>query len=456
MSDQQTVQSKNSWLMLVMVFLLSISIAIIWFSVPPLLSGGTLLNNFFPDAKPGPQMGAAMSKLGGFMSLVPMGALIAAIIASFLTKAIGVKNSFIIGGSLVTIAGLGCVLSGDNINLALAMRFIMGLGLGLSAVNSPTAISMWFDQKKRATAMAIWATWVPVGSIVGTNLIVNPMAGKDLAHASPHTIWAVMTVICFIALLGIILIYKNPKKGETEISTEAKPFKEVLPIFKQHQFVMVGIAWLAYNYVNYCFTTYNTVFFAGGFSDLFDGPTANMWGSIASALGIIAPIFGVIYDKIQRNRKYLLIMLGVAILCLAATTGFKTEFLGLSGWPLFIMYLVFQCLSNAILVASIRPYVPLLVGRGGVTAVSLGLSVITILQYAGQMVSTSVFGGLVSAGGGVLARNAGQPIGELSAWVHASWVTLVVPSIVALVCCFFIKPAPLPPGAQGGPQHGGH
>jgi MFS family permease len=266
----------------------------------------------------------------------------------------------------------------------------------------------------------------------------------------------VASVVVLIALLLIIFMYKNPPKGQTEISTEAKPFKEILPLFKQHQVWMTMIPWCAFNYMNYCLNTYNPAFFAGGFGPgMFSGESANMWGSIANATAIIGPLFGFLSDRIHRNNKYLLIALGVLSLTLSGVLGFKTEILGLSGWPLFTIYIITLFIGNAILVAVVRPYIPLLVGRGGVTAISLGLSLITILQYVGQMLS-ALFFGLITKGGGILPRAAGQPIGDLAGWSSATWVGLVIPGAIAFICCFFIKPPAHPHGEHGGPHAFGH
>jgi MFS family permease len=456
MSDlQQEKPSGQSWLMLITVYLISVSVAIIWFSVPPMLSGGTLLNAYFPNAQ-GAAIGHAMGQLGNTMSFVSMGALAAAVISAFLAKRIGIKNSIIIGGALVAIAGFGSALSGGSISALLALRVLMGIGVGFVAVNSVTAITMWFSAKNRAFTISIWGTWVTVGMLVTTNAIVNPMSKGDLAHANPHSVWIVESIIVVVCLLLVIFAYKNPPQGQTEISTEAKPFKEVLPLFKQHQIWMVLISWCAFNYINYSLSTYNAVFFAGGFGpEMFTGTSANMWASIVNSMGILAPLFGVISDRINRNRKYLMVILGVLFLTMSGVVGFKVEFLGLSGWPLFWIYLMVQFLGNAILVATVRPYIPLLVGRGGVTAISLGLSLITVLQYTGHMF-TPLFVKLVQANGGILARSAGQPIGDLAGWATATWIGLVIPGIVALICCFFIKPAAHPHGEHGGPHATGH
>jgi MFS family permease len=447
---QQEKLGGQSWLMVGTVTFMSIAAAMIWFSVPPMLSGGTLLNTYFPVAK-GPEIGHAMEQLGHTMSFISMGALVAAILSSFIAKGIGVKNSIIVGGSLITIAGLGCSFSGANISLLLVMRAVMGFGIGLTAVNGPTAATVWFSAKQRAVALGIWGIWVPVGILLTTNAVVNPLAAGNLATADPHKIWLVDSIIVFVCLLLVIFVYKNPPKGQTEISTEAKPFKEVLPLFKQHQIWMVFISWCAFNYINYSLTTYHAVFFAGGFGEkMFTGTFANRCASIISFLAVISPFFGMIFGRLRRDRKYLMLVVGMFILTMSAVFGLKTEFMGISGWPVFYIYAGAQIFGHAILGAAVRPYVPLLVGRGGVTAVSLGLSLTTIFQYTGQML-TPFFVALIKSNGGVIPRIAGQPIGDLAGWGTATWA-LTIPGMIAFVCVFFAKPSPHPHSEHGGPH----
>ncbi len=457
MVAQESTQAKTSgraWLMLVVIFLLSVAVPIIWFSLPPL---ATTIQGIGAPINGAPRVPAFDEMIanpatkgvlfGNLMSMLSVFALISAICTSPLVKRFGVKVVLVAGGLLVTIGACVSALSGESYNVMLASRCITGLGVGFVAVSSPTAISLWFSDKQRAFAIAIWGTWVPVGMLISTNAIANPMlAGMAPAaqRTEFHNIFWVMAVIALICTILVLVIYRNPKKEEaTEVSAEAVPFRKIVPYIKQHQFIMLCIAWLAFNYINYCFTTYNVQFFQDGFG--MDRNDASMWGSIASALGICAPIFGFISDRINKNRKFLLISLGMLFLTLTGVFGFRPEIFGLSGTALFWVYMIFQFLGNAILVATVRPYVPLLVGKGGLTAVAFGLSMITFLQYGGQMFTGPVFGGIhdaVVAAGGT----------TLEGWTQAANMAIIPVGIVAFVCTFFIKPGLIKPETTGSGQ----
>jgi hypothetical protein len=62
-----------------------------------------------------------------------------------------------------------------------------------------------------------------------------------------HRIWWVMTGMCGAAALLVILGYRDPQKEEgSEVSTQALSFREIWPVMKQHQLLMVFIAWMAF------------------------------------------------------------------------------------------------------------------------------------------------------------------------------------------------------------------
>jgi len=405
---------QKAWLMLCVVFYLSIITPMLWFSIPP-LSGfifgripGSVPYDIFATGDP-----AVMGRFGLLMSTIAITAMIMAIFVPALTRKFGVKNVLICASALIVLGCAMSALSGTSFTTLFIARLVTGLGVGMTAVSSPTAISLWFPDKTRALAMAIWSTWVPVGMLIVFN------AAPQIAKAfGIHAVWWSILVLAAIALVLIAAVYRNPVAEEvTEVSTESKSLREVWPFLKSRQLLALAITWLVFNFVNYCFTTYNVEFFQVGWNM---SPTmASLIGSIASACGIIAPLFGAIYDRIQRSKKYLMIVMGIIFLTLAACFGFKT-----GGTWIFAMYMLFQILGNAILVATCRPMVPMLVGRGGVTAVSFGLSLITILQYLGQ-IFVSVFGSAIDSVG----------------YAAASWIVIVPLGVVGILSSFFIKPS---------------
>ncbi len=413
-AEKPVATPKYAWTILGVVFFLSIVIPMQWFSCPPLKMN--IFANYALE-------GAARANFGLLMSYLSTTALIAALVAGPLANKIGHKAVLVLS-SICLIVGCACAaLSGQSFDVLLVSRVITGAGVGLAAVTASAVIAIWFPGKTRATAMAIWSTWVPVGMLIVYN------AGPAIANAGGlHMVWWCICALAVIAAILVIVLYRSPREDEAEISVKKSSLREALPYLKSRQLVALGIAWLGFNYVNYCFTTYNVDFFQTGMG--MDQTMAALIGSIASACGIIAPLFGAISDRINKNRKYLMIVFGCLALLLAGIFGFENSTL------FFWVYLIFQILGNAILVATCRPMAPMLVGRGGATAVTYALAVITVLQYLGQMF---VF----------LCGTAIDTFGFTS---MAAWTAVAPVAAVCLIASFFIKPSAVPSTAEKKPE----
>lgn len=404
-ADTKTIATpKYAWTILAVVFFLSIVIPMQWFSCPPLK-----MNIFTTYGLEG----AARASFGLLMTYLSTTALIAALAAGPLANRIGHKIVLIIAGVCLIAGCATAALSGTSFDMLLVSRVITGIGVGLAAVTASAVIAIWFPGKTRATAMAVWSTWVPVGMLIVYN------AGPVIAKAGGlHLVWWCICGLAVLATVLIIALYRQPHEDEAEISVKKSTLREALPFLKSRQLVALGIAWLGFNYVNYCFTTYNVDFFQTGLG--MDQTMAALIGSVASACGIIAPLFGAISDHINKNKKYLMIVTGCLALLLASLFGFENSTV------FFWVYLIFQVLGNAILVATCRPMAPMLVGRGGATAVTYSLAIITVLQYLGQMF---VF----------LCGTAIDTFGFTS---MAAWTAVAPVAAVCLIASLFIKPSP--------------
>ena len=394
---------KYAWTILAVVFFLSIVLPMQWFSCPPLR-----MNIFEAYALEG----AARANFGLLMSYLSIAALVAAVAAGPLANKIGHKLVLIIASVLLIASCAIAAVSGTDFNVLLASRVVTGAGVGLAAVTASSVIAIWFPGKTRATAMAVWSTWVPVGMLIVYN------AGPVIAGVGGvHLVWWIVCALAVIALVLIAVFYRHPREDEVEISVRKSSLREALPFLKSRQLIALGIAWLGFNYVNYCFTTYNVDFFETGMG--MDQTLAALLGSIASACGIIAPLFGAISDRINRNRKYLMIVFGCLALVLAGLFGFQNNM------AFFAVYLTFQILGNAILVATCRPRAPMIVGCGGATAVTYALSVITVLQYLGQM----------------FVSFCGSAIDAFGYTATAAWTAIAPVAVVCFVASFFIRPS---------------
>ena len=322
--------------------------------------------------------------MSNVMGLVPIGALIMALPASYLVRKIGPKAATVAGLALGAVGtAVSAVFVGDNFYAFLVGRFILGVALATTIVAGPTCVSVWFPDATRGRAMAIWSIWAPVGifviNFIGNN--VFEMAGSDMVAF--QWIW-VAVIVVFAVIFAIV--FREPRENErSQVSPERKSFKEVLPFFKSRQLWCLILMFAIYNYINYGFSQYlktwmQTPELLGGLG--WDAAAAGLWGGLICACGALAPIGGLILDKTPRDKKYLCVVVGVLFKELASATFSQVTF--------FLPYVVFFCAGNMLLNACCRPLVPTFVFKGGATAVAFGLSFLTLGQYAGPMFTSYV------------------------------------------------------------------
>jgi hypothetical protein len=200
-----------------------------------------------------------------------------------------------------------------------------------------------------------------------------------------HGLFWVITALLVVAFIILAIVYRQPREGEASPTLNKKvPLREALPHLLKPKLIALGLCWLCAMAINQCVTNYIVTFMQDGYN--MSQPVAALLGSVASAAGIAAVIYGFIYDRVKLDRKYLTIVVAAGSLLLAMLLGFKPADLSSPlGMCQFVAYLVFMFIGNAGLIATIRPYVPLLVGKGGVTAIGYGIAAVTLLQYIGQM-----------------------------------------------------------------------
>jgi predicted MFS family arabinose efflux permease len=249
-----------------------------------------------------------------------------------------------------------------------------------------------------------------------------------------------------VAFLQFLFLYRLPsieKKEVTEISIERLDYKAALPFLKNRQFVGLLIAWMLFEFVNFAFTTYDQQFLV----TIFDTPeqTAALLASIGNAAGIAAPIAGLISDRLPWTKKWIIIAVGCICLTLAAVAGWKAAV-----FEFFIFYLIMHIFGNILLVGSVRPMVPFLVGRGGATTVAVGLSVLTLFQFGGEALET-----LVPVALGVFNTPEAAAAGTISAQAFESttWFVLLPVMVVGSFCSLLVRPTKqqrqLPESPQG-------
>lgn len=379
---QAETTPSYAWACLVVSLLAAVSIVFSWMWLPgitfPTFKAWLAANSpFFQGA------GAANFRLlSNVMGLVPIGALIMALPTTIIVRKWGAKVGTLLGLAFSVIgSALSAAFVVSNFYVFLAGRFILGLGLATTVVSGPTCISIWFPDSTRGRAMAIWSTWAPIGIFLSN--LVNDSVYKAVGSSMStlQWVWCVLIVICAIIFA---VVFRAPRENErSQVSPVRKPLKEVLYLFKNRQLWCLIFMFVIFNYMNYAFSQYLKTWLQipianGGFG--WDAATAGLWGGLIVACGALAPIGGIILDKTPRNKKYLCVVAGIIGLTVCSALSFHAAF--------FIPYVVFFCIGNMMLNACCRPLVPTFVFKGGQTAVAFGLSLLTLGQYIGQMVTS--------------------------------------------------------------------
>ena len=183
---------KYAWVILLVVFLASVAAPLNQFKVPPLMP--VLMDTFRLN----------LSQAGMLMSVFAFTGLILALPAGIITQKLGPKIAGLIAvGCLVIGAAWGALAAGPG--ALLASRVVEGVGMGLIAVVGPASIALWFPRAKQGTPMGIWATWVPVGSIIMYNMA--PAVGLTIGW---QTVWWISAGFALVTLILYGLLMKMP------------------------------------------------------------------------------------------------------------------------------------------------------------------------------------------------------------------------------------------------------
>ena len=152
------------------------------------------------------------------MSIIAMIGLVLALPTGIILQRLGSKTTLLIALALMAIGASIGALSSSFVSL-LGSRVVEGLGMGLMGVTAPATIAMWFPPEKQGTPMGIWATWVPVGSVVIYNL--SPVMASSLSWQSVWWIGAGFAVVMMV--ISALLIIRPPTQDQADLRIQAVP-----------------------------------------------------------------------------------------------------------------------------------------------------------------------------------------------------------------------------------------
>jgi MFS family permease len=388
--QEKSSASSYAWVILAVVYFASIVAPFIQFKIPPIMP--FLMQEF----------GIDLTQAGLLMSSIAMVGLLLALPTSLLLQRFGPKITLIVSLGLMALGAAVGALS-STFAMLLGSRVIEGMGIGLMGITAPATIAMWFPPERRGTPMGIWATWVPVGSV----LIYN-IAPTMIVSLGWQSIWWLGAIFAIVMMVFCgLMIRRAPVQDQVDQKAEPTPGL-------RHALANRDIWLLALEFGCMSFAMMGVATYYPTFLNQVRGYPLGQAAFIASlgTLVIIfsAPAAGLLADRIGSLRLVMAIpFLGAAVLFL-----FPFKVTGSQ----IIIFMILQGLVIGAIPTATFAATPEVMRRP--EWAGLGLAILLIGQSIGQILGPIFFGEVVLRSGWVMAGYLMIPIwliGFISSWM---------------------------------------
>lgn len=146
-----------------------------------------------------------------------LGCFVGAVIAGFLSKAIGRKNSLIISAILFTISAWGSGLPAflpESVSMLIVFRIIGGLGIGVASMNAPMYIAEIAPKERRGNMVTYYQLAIVVGFFVVFLATYFIGQGGDetynIERGWRYMFWSEL-IPCILFLGLLMIIPKSPR-----------------------------------------------------------------------------------------------------------------------------------------------------------------------------------------------------------------------------------------------------
>ncbi len=379
-----------AWVILAVVYLASVAAPLNQFKVPPIMP--VLMQ----------ELGIDLAQAGSLMSVIALVGLILALPAGILVQRFGPKASGLVALAFM-VAGAALGATASSYSSLMASRVVEGAGIGLMGVIAPATIAMWFPLVRQGVPMGIWATWVPVGSVLMYNLAPALAAARGW-----QAVWWLGAGFARATMLLYALLMRRPPEAEAAAG-QGRPSLDLRAALANRDIWLLALAFACFNLALISLATFYPTFLVEE-----RGYPLNQAAFVASIATMVvlfsAPLAGVVSDRIGSRR----LVVALPFLALAVLMLFPFR---VSGWQITAVMVVQGLAAGAIATATFAaaPEVMRKPQWAG-----LGLAVILIGQNLGQLVGPVVVGELISSVGWVAAGYALIPVcllGFVSAWL---------------------------------------
>lgn len=378
-----------AWVILWVVYFASVAAPLNQFKVPPIMP--VLMQTYQID----------LAQAGALMSVIALVGLILALPAGIILQRWGSRLTGLVAlGCMAAGAGMGAL--SNSYGGLMASRVIEGLGIGLISVVAPATIAMWFPPERQGGPMGIWATWVPVGTVV--MYILAPILASWRGIPAVWWFGALFAVLMFAIYAA--LIRRPPAQPDDAPVNEPLDLRRALA---NRNIWLLAVEFACFNLAFVSLGTYYPTFL-NEVRGYVLGQAAFVASIGTMVVLVSAPLAGWVSDRIGSRR----LVFSLPFLALAILFFFPFR---VSDWMIIVVMIVQGLIAGAIPTATFAaaPEVMRKPQWAG-----LGLAVILIGQNLGQLIGPVWFGQLVNSLGWAAAGNlliAVCLVGFVSAWM---------------------------------------
>lgn len=276
--------SRYRWVILILAYLCMLGFAFTFQSLPPVL---TLITE---------ELRLTHAEAGLLMSLFSLPTIFLGILAGMFSDRLGPFKIGVVSLILMTLGALIFAVSGTLVYAGLG-RVIAGVGAATISIVAAQILSLWFRGREVGTAMGIYNTAMPVGTIICFTTFGR--LGESIGWRMPIFITVMIGVV---GLAAFLILYKPAPNPPQKITLEKEGLLSGL--LKVGVSVwLVGFCWMWFNAAVISFSTFAPDFFISkGYSIGFAGFLASllMWGSLG-----LSPIIGRLVDKVGNNDLFI-------------------------------------------------------------------------------------------------------------------------------------------------------
>ncbi len=293
-SRPQMNQTRRRWLMLGVVYVCMLAFAMTLQSVPPVLS--LVMDD----------LGLSHAQAGLLMSFFALPGILISIPAGMLADRYSQKMIGIVSLVLM-IGGIALTASGNSLATLALGRVIAGIGGMTLAVMLPQLVAQWFAGREVGTAMGIFNTGMPLGTIISLNLL-SVLGASQGWRAS---IW-VAAGVSVLAIVALGLFFKPAPRGDTPAPERPSSLWQDIRLAGMPIWLL-GLIWMLFNAAMISLFTFTPdLLRSSGFTPASAGFHTSLL--MVPAL-LLSPLVGYVMDRTGR-RVSILAIGGVALAAL--------------------------------------------------------------------------------------------------------------------------------------------